>query len=340
MRIKGIGRIQHGTRRLANLLQKRAVILLYHRVAELRPDPQLLCVTRSHFAEHLEHLRRHYRPVSLPALGQALVSGEVPHKAVVVTLDDGYADNLLNAKPLLEHYHVPATVFVTTGRVKRGGESPSDVLERCLLQPQTLPPWLTLVINGETYHWQIDDYQENTAWNVTMGYYPTRRHQCYHELYALLLPLSDASRQGVLQALADWASCPADARPDHRTLSPDELKILSEDGLVEIGAHGVNHLVLGEQPLEAQWQEISESKRYLEDILGRPVTSFAYPYGGSGHVSQETLRLVQQAEFQLACANVAAPVTSRSNLFWLPRYQVRDWDGQDFAKRLKEAFRG
>lgn len=327
--------------RLSNLLKRRAVILLYHRVAELHPDPQLLCVTPAHFAEHLEHLRQHYQPISLQALGQALVSGEVSHKAVVVTFDDGYVDNLLNAKSLLEHYHVPTTVFVSTGFVERGDEFTSDVLERCLLQSQSLPSWLTLVINGETYHWQIDDYQENTAsWNVTMGYHSTRRHQCYHELHALLRPLNHASRQGVLEPLANWASCSTNARPSHRMLNSTELKILSKNGLVEIGAHGVNHLVLAKQPLELQWKEISESKRYLEDILGWPVTSFSYPYGGSNDASHETVRLVKQAGFQSACANVAAPVTTHSDLFWLTRYLVRDWSGQEFAKHLKEAFRG
>ena len=340
MRIQSLGMLRYGFRRLTRVFQSRAVILLYHRVAELRPDPQLLCVTPAHFAEHLEHLQQHYRPISMRELRQAIVDGEVPNKAVVVTLDDGYADNLLNAKPLLEHYHIPATVFVTTGFVERSGESTSSVLERCLLQPRDLPPSLALAINGETYYWQIDDYQENAAsWDVTMDYYPTRRHKCYHELHILLRPLDDTSRREVLAALIDWASCPTDVPPTHRMLNPDELKALSKDGLVELGAHGVNHLILARQSIETQSQEISESKRYLEDILGQRVTSFSYPYGSPGDASQETIHLARQAGFELACANVAAPVTTKSDLFWLPRYLVRDWDRQEFAKHLREAFR-
>jgi peptidoglycan/xylan/chitin deacetylase (PgdA/CDA1 family) len=116
--------------------------------------------------------------------------------------------------------------------------------------------------------------------------------------------------------------------------------MLSEDRLVEIGAHGVSHLLLASQPADVQWREISESKRHLEGILGRPVTSFAYPYGGSAHVGEETIHLVQQAGFELGCANVAASVTRRSELFWLPRYLVRDWDGYEFARRLEKAFDG
>lgn len=341
MRIRGVGRIRRGIRRISNLVQRRAIILLYHRIADLHPDPQLLCVTPAHFAEHLEHLRRHYQPVSLQALRQGLVSGNVLHKDVVVTFDDGYADNLWNAKPLLECYNVPATVFVTSGYVDRDREFLSDVLERCLLQSEPLPHTLTLAIEGQSCSWQIGDSEDNiSAWDVTMESDLTPRHRCYRELHRLLRPLNDASRQIVLEALANWASCPTNARPDRRALNPDELKALSDDGLVEIGAHGVRHLLLAAQPAEAQWKEISESKQHLEDILGRPVISFSYPYGGSDDVSEQTIDLVKEAGFEVACANVHTPATARSDLFWLPRFLIRNWDGQEFAERLRKAFDG
>jgi peptidoglycan/xylan/chitin deacetylase (PgdA/CDA1 family) len=339
MRIRGVGVLRSGIRRVSNLLRSRAIVLLYHRIAELHPDPQLLCVTPAHFAQHLEHLRRYYQPISLKALRQAFVSGDVPHKVVVVTFDDGYADNLRNAKPLLESCNVPATVFVTAGYVGRDREFPHDYLERCLLQQRTLPDSLTLAIDGRTYSWQIGGFKDDVgAWNVLTGSYPSLRHLCYCELHRLLRPLNDESRQLLLNALANWSSCPTDARPDRRALNEEELRTLSEDGLVEIGAHGVNHLVLAAQPAEAQWKEINESRRHLESILGRPVTTFSYPYGGSEDINETTVELVKKAGFNVACANIPAPVTVRSDLFRLPRFLVRDWDGQEFGKRLKRAF--
>jgi hypothetical protein len=92
-----------------------------------------------------------------------------------------------------------------------------------------------LAIEGKTYSWQIGDTKDNVggAWDVTMEFDPMPRHQCYRELHRLLRPLNDTRRQIVLDALANWASCPTNARPDHRALNADDLKSLSDGGVVD-----------------------------------------------------------------------------------------------------------
>src|SRR5438552_1883786 len=110
------------------------IILLYHRIADWETDPQLLCVTPKHFTEHLEILKE---------LGPIVSFSQLNHtdRASIITFDDGYADNLHNAKPILQCQDVPATVFIATGQVGQTTEFWWDELERLLLQPDLKDQW-------------------------------------------------------------------------------------------------------------------------------------------------------------------------------------------------------
>ena len=93
-----------------------AVILMYHSVSRIGADPWGLRVAPRQFAEHMAVLRTHTNPIRLDELASATV-GDGTRRPVVVTFDDGYADNLLHALPILERYRIHATIFVATGFV-------------------------------------------------------------------------------------------------------------------------------------------------------------------------------------------------------------------------------
>ena len=88
-------------------------------------------------------------------LVQNLREGKSQYRPLVVTFDDGYADNLYNAKPLLERYEIPATIFLTSGCIGQNREFWWDELDRMLLQPKTLPRALHLNIDGTTHDWDL-----------------------------------------------------------------------------------------------------------------------------------------------------------------------------------------
>jgi peptidoglycan/xylan/chitin deacetylase (PgdA/CDA1 family) len=326
-----------------NRLGQRALILLYHRISELPTDSQLLCVTPSHFAEHLEILRKEYSPISLGELSRDYRHENLPQGAVVVTFDDGYFDNLTNAKPLLERYDIPATVFVTTGYIGRQREFWSDQLESVLLQPGSLPQMLSLTIGGRPYCWTLgkagfyseEAYGRDRGWNVLNKNAAGPRQLLYGALHRLIRPLPEDDQARVLDSLLAWAGMKPILRATHRTLSANELVCMSERGFIDIGAHTVTHPVLSAFPPVVQRTEIQGSKVQLEDILGYPVTSFAYPYGFSSDYSAETVATVRQAGFDCACSSYQGNAWRGSDRFQLPRRIVFDWDGQEFAKRLR-----
>jgi peptidoglycan/xylan/chitin deacetylase (PgdA/CDA1 family) len=115
MRIPGWKTVRQSGRWLRSRLMPGALILGYHRVADLQSDPHGLAVSVHHFAEQVEVLSRLAHPMSLAQLVAHVKAGTVPPQAVALTFDDGYADVLYQALPLLERYQIPATVFVVSG---------------------------------------------------------------------------------------------------------------------------------------------------------------------------------------------------------------------------------
>ena len=313
---------------------------MYHRVSAVRRDPWQLAVTPAHFAEHLEVIRGHGRPLLVRDLTRSLGAGRAPGRAIILTLDDGYADNLLEARPLLERHDVPATVFVAAGCLGR----PSfwwDDLERVILTSTDLPPHLRIVVRGEAHEWDLeddvryplDDQSRDAGWQAATEP-PTGRHRLFLALYRLLRPLSDPERRQALGALDSWAGAASADSPPARPLTVAEVPRLAANGLVEVGAHTLTHPQLSALDREAQRTEIQGSRLALEEITGGPVVSFAYPYGARSDYTSETLSLVKEAGFSGACATMARPVGRGTPPFELPRFHVEDCDGDGLARRL------
>lgn len=344
MRILGINRLRRAVQQFRHRFERKAIILMYHRVAEVHPDPWSLCVTPQHFAEHLEILKKHFRPIRLQQLTKALRKGKVPRRSVVVTFDDGYADNLHNARPLLECRKVPATVFLSTGYIGQGREFWWDELDRLLLQPGTLPETLHLCINGSAHQWSLGEaahYDADACWRYSswraLEEAPSHRHLIYRSLWQLLQPLPESERRKVLNELLVWASAEPEGRPAYRILTQHEVVALARGGLVEVGAHTVTHPMISTLPTALQRDEIQQSKTSLEKILGRPVISFAYPYG---NYSAETVPIVREAGFTCACSTLPGVVGRDNDRFQLPRVQIEDWDGEEFSRKLSLWFDG
>jgi peptidoglycan/xylan/chitin deacetylase (PgdA/CDA1 family) len=93
---------------------RRPRILYYHRVDD---DDQRSCVRPEQFSNQMEYLSAHaYRVIDLEELRRTLVTGRaLPAQSVVLTFDDGFADNYIQAYPILRRFGFPATIFLTVG---------------------------------------------------------------------------------------------------------------------------------------------------------------------------------------------------------------------------------
>jgi peptidoglycan/xylan/chitin deacetylase (PgdA/CDA1 family) len=330
--------------RWRTVFHTKAMILVYHRVAEGAVDPWALGVSPAHFAQQLQALVSIANPISLHDLVNAKSDRDLPPRPICITFDDGYADNLYAAKPALEAYRVPGTVFVAPGYLGVPENLWWDELAKLILDPATRQEEVSLSLHGHHYIYTFppetgdsggpDPNNQWRAWEIAPG----PRQSAYLAIYTMLAGLPDHDRETALQQLRRGAKPYADRR-QHRCLTEDELRQLASGGLVEIGAHTLTHPVLSTLPADQQQHEISGSKRRLEELIGKTITSFAYPYGKKNHYTSQTVKTVRANGFACACSNFGGLVTRTSNRFVLPRFQPMDWDGDRFADAVNSWYR-
>jgi len=314
---------------------------MYHRVYETEVDPWRTCVSPSLFREQIAYLSRRHTLVSLSALAEALADGRPPRRAVVLTFDDGYADNLRTAKPILEHFDAPATFFVTSGALETSREYWWDELSRVLLEPGCLPSTFAVGIKDELDGWELggsSDYGANACrryreWNVYQPDDPTPRHGLLRALYEHLYGLPSAAKTNVLDRVFAWAGLSPERRASHRTLSADELLEVERGGLVEVGAHSVTHPVLTALGPDEQRVEVTESKSVLEGFLGHPISAFAYPHGAH---DEATVEAVRRAGFTTAVTVKGFKADRHTDPLRVPRMDVGNWGARELARRLAD----
>mgnify|MGYP005847026393 CR=1 FL=1 len=314
---------------------------MYHRIATPAADPWDLSVSPQHFAEHLTVLRNWAACRSFGDLTGALNAADRPHRLASVTFDDGYRDNIEAALPILEDHDVPATVFVVSGMIGAPREFWWDALTRVFLATADLPEMLELATPAGPRLWRLGAAARCTPAHMRMlagARFPFDaqihpRMQVLAEVRETLFETSSEKAEAMADAVLDWAGLARrGARSDH-PMSEADLRALSASGLVEIGAHTVTHRPLDRlSPSEAR-QELVASRAALREIVGREIATFSYPYGRFG---TETPGLVAEAGFSAACTIVETVAVGASDPLRFPRILVRNWDGDTFARVLRD----
>ncbi len=308
----------------------KPVILMYHRIADEPIDYWGLAVSPSLFEEHLQVLRHTRHPLPLTEFVNRLIAGTLPSNAVAVTFDDGYVDNLMAGKPLLASADIRATVFLTTGFVGRLEPLWWDELSRLILLARG-PQSFELAIRGKSLIFKFGsevDAGDNTAPSLVLK----NRSATLSAIWQILRQLNDEERDSVMAQLRSILLDGDDHRSLARIMTSNEVQTIVSDGLVTIGAHTVSHPMLSGLGETACRREIAQSKRVCEDITGRPVMTFAYPYGDFDIMAREA---VKTAGFVLACSTRSGPAAATSDIFALPRVHVPNTDGDEFERILR-----
>jgi peptidoglycan/xylan/chitin deacetylase (PgdA/CDA1 family) len=221
-------------------------------------------------------------PVALEELPRLLADPAETRKFVCFTLDDGYRDNARHAAPVFRRHGVPYTVFVSTGLVER----------------------------TRTLWWETADFLTREVTHFTFDFgtgservvcdTPRRKCAAFDRLRRFVDTIDEDEAIARIDAVARAEGIEPMSLVDDLVMTPDELRALTADPLVRLGAHTRTHVNLRRVSPERLAGEVVESGRAIAEWVGRSPHEFCYPYGWQVAVGEREIRAVRDAGYTVA----------------------------------------
>ena len=299
----------------------RLSVMVFHRVSP-REDPLFPNeVDADRFDAICGWIKEWFNVLPLGEAVERLYAGDLPSRALALTFDDGYADNLTVAAPILRRHALPCTFFIATGYLDSG----------CM--------WNDVLIEAvrQTLSRELDTEE-----------YPTIRRR-------LPLLTIDDRRKAIDALIAGAKYLPMEQRldfvatiarraevtpPQDLMLTTRQVRSMRDLGF-EMGAHTVSHPILARLSRTQARHEIEAGKAQLEKILGEPIALFAYPNGKPDKdYVVESVELARDAGFRAAVSTGWGVSTRATDRFQLARFTPWDRARVAFGARLlRNAFK-
>ena len=285
----------------AQHFRRELIILNYHEA------------TGGDLRRHILYLSRYYRILRLEDALEELYKSDKQEKQVydrrlplVLTFDDGYHDNYTVGFALARELQLPITIFLIPGYTESGHYFWWQEIQRLVQYTQVDK----VTIEGRIYHLGKAEERDLLIKNM------------YRYLfYANSVAVREAFLADIRAALA--VPSPALEEKLLRSLTWEEIRELDESGWVSFGAHTMNHPNLAQltDPAEVQF-EVTKCRIVLEEHLGHPVHTFAYPFGAPEDIGAQGLQAVRAGGYKWALTTIGAVNTSSVDPYLLHRFSI------------------
>jgi peptidoglycan/xylan/chitin deacetylase (PgdA/CDA1 family) len=296
---------------------------MFHRVCPGSPNPRIrgnagLEVTPEYLENTILFLRRNnYEIVSLTQAAKILNGDPVKNKIAVFTFDDGYADNYLHAYPILKKHAVPFTIYVTTHLPD--GEA---ILWWYLLED--------LILKENRIEFELNDqrYQYSCASS-------REKDWVYNEIHKLILNGPSSQLNQRIRQVFENYDINFLEKTSQLSLTWQQIREMSEDPLVEIGAHTIQHEALSKLTESAVQKEMEGSRDIIESKTGQKVEHFSYPFGTQNEAGEREFRIAKKCGFKTSTTTRVSNIfpVHKNLLQQLPRIpvnQIRDHGNIDY----------
>jgi peptidoglycan/xylan/chitin deacetylase (PgdA/CDA1 family) len=295
----GLGRV---------LMGKSLAVLMYHSVTRQPPPlPDWCFVSAAEFEAQMGWLR-HQALMVLPLseAAAALRAGRLRGPSVAVTFDDGYRNNITTALPILKRHKVPATIFLTTGRIGT---------DRALW-PNRLHHALATTSAGALV-WMGKRFDLGTQ---------RSRAVALRDLQSWIKEHAGGDPAAAVAQLERALDVPVDGAVSRNSvlamMNRADIAEALDSGLIEFGAHTVSHPLLSHLDDEQLAEELDGSIDAAEELTGRPCRLFAYPNGRDADFDQRAVERLRKRGIEVAVSTISGHNRADVDIFRVMRLGI------------------
>ncbi len=289
----------------------RALVIGYHNVAptpfwSAPPDAGLRGL-----AEQVRWFRRMGTIVPLRHIVAAIAEGRpLPRRAIALTFDDGYRDNVERAMPLLDRMGVPATFFLVPGFLDGDVQAWWEV-SSWAVHHATRP--MTEVAGHSVPGGDVTDPRVRVFMEAAKAVDTDTRERWVAELVDGLAPAGENPLPGLFM---NW----------------DEARTLA--GRMDVGSHTQRHAILSRETPADQHDDLQGARTRLQAELGVGVELLAYPNGQPDDVSTDTVAAARDAGHTGAVTTVDGWTSSAADPLTVPRFVLDPMSGRRGLRKL------
>lgn len=293
-------------------LQKNIAVLMYHRVIDSRYNFWKLNVSPETFEKHIKYISENYKVLRLEEEWDSIV--EAGQKYVVITFDDGYVDNYQFALPILEKYHVPATIFVSTGLMDTDEMYWWDELEKIFMIDNYIGEF---TFDGVLY--KIIDSND--------------REKACIAIRNNIKNMNLMEQRNSMGKLRSVLGLEQSYTSELRCVNTSEFIKMAASPYITIGGHTKSHLSMGSMhSKEILRSEIEESQAMLEKKIGKKIEVFAYPFGGKEDCCDIADQIIAGCGVKKTVLVKNGNVSISDEMYNIPRHMV--FEGEDMEKKM------
>ncbi len=259
---------------------------------------------------------------------------------LVITFDDGYANNLIYALPILQSLGAPFTIFVTAGFIDSRMLLWNDLLEFAIFTTSRSKIEKSALLDESIFTNGSEFSLAETFSSLSNTGIPIATVEDKLAAIAMLKNhlknLNVEMAQKLTARICDCLEVDL-AHPkleDVRFMTRDQIRKLVNTGVV-IGSHGLTHAILSREPIENARDEIFQSKSLLQELTGKNITLFAYPNGRREDFTEEHKQALKEAGYVAAFTTIHGLYLPGTDPFEIKRISWDNrWSYEEFESHV------